>query len=74
MIRSRACLRNQRVDDLGRGEELARLGAGGGGELLDQVLGGAAEHVGRDALVREVERLEVLDECVDDLVRDERLA
>ena len=65
---------HERVDDLRRGEELARLGARVVGELLDEVLVGAAEHVGRNALVREVVLVEVLDERVDDLVRDERLA
>ena len=65
---------HQGVHDLRRGEELARLGAGVVGELLDEVLVGAAQDVGRHALVREVVLVEVLDERVDDLVRDERLA
>ena len=65
---------DKRVDHFGRCEELARLGAGVVGELLDQVLVGAAEHVGRNAAVREVVLVEVLDERVDDLVRNERLA
>ena len=65
---------NKRVDDLRRGEELAGLGAGVIGELLDEVLIGAAENVGRNALVREIVLVEMLDERVDDLVRDQRLA
>ena len=65
---------HQRVDDLRRREELARLGASVVGEMLDQVLIGAPQHVGRDASIREVVLVEVLDERVDDLVRDERLA
>jgi hypothetical protein len=65
---------HQRVHHLGRGEELAGLGAGVVGELLDQILVGAAEHVGRHALVREVMGVEVLDQRVDHLVRNQRLA
>jgi hypothetical protein len=42
---------HQSVVDLGRGEELARLGPGVIGELLDQVLVGSAEHVGRHTAV-----------------------
>jgi len=62
------------VHDLGRREEFASLGARVVRELLDEVLVRPAENVGRDARVRQVVLVEVLNERVDDLVRDERLA
>ena len=62
------------VHDFRRREELARLGARVVRELLDEVLVGPAQDVRRDALVRKVVLVEVRDERVDDLVRDERLA
>jgi hypothetical protein len=49
-------------------------GAGVVRELLYEELVGAAENVGRHALVREIVFVEMLDERVDDLVRDQRLA
>ena len=75
------CIAGMRLEDahecvhnFRRREEFASLGAGIVGELLDQVLVGAAQQVRRDVLVREVVPVKVLDERVDHLVRDKRLA
>ncbi len=65
---------DKRIDDFGRGEELAGLRPGVVRELLDQIFVGAAENVGRHALVRQIVLAEMLDQRMDDLVGDQRLA
>ncbi len=64
----------QGVHHLRGREELARLCAGVVGELLDEVLVGPAQHIGRHTAVRQVVLVEVLDQRVDDFVGDQRLA
>jgi hypothetical protein len=59
------------VHHLRRREELAGLGAGVVGELLDEVLVGAAEDVRLHVGVGQRDAVEVLDESADDLVGDE---
>ena len=64
---------DERVHDVGWCEELARLGARVVRELLDEVLIGPAENVRWNALVRQVMLVEMLDEHVNNLIRDKRL-
>ena len=55
--------------DAARGVELAGLLVGGVGELLDQVLVGVAEQVGLDALVAQRQLGEVLDQVLEQGIR-----
>ncbi len=77
VIHGLAGLRRQDADedihDLRRREELARLGARVVGELLDQVFVSAADHIGLDIGVGEVDvgAVEVLDQGADHRIRDQ---
>ena len=59
---------HQRVHDLRGREELARLRTGVVGELLDEVLVGPAQHIGRHGAVRQIVLIKVLDQRMDDFM------
>ncbi len=66
---------DKRAHDIGRGVELARLLAGGVGEVLDQIFVGRAEQVGElEVLVAQRDLLEVLDEVRQRVVVERALA
>src|SRR5438067_11399000 len=64
---------NERVHDFGRGEELSGLCAGVVGKLFDEIFVSSTEHVRRDALVRKIVFVKMLDESMHDLVRNKGL-